>query len=367
MLILILQTTGITTLIAGILALILVIADRYFADYGECTIEINGKRKETVKGGSSLLSSLNSKQIYLASACGGRGSCGLCKCKVISGGGPLLPTEKPFLTKQEIADNIRLSCQVKVKENIQIEIPEEIFNIRKFKAKVEKIEDHTYDIKELTLKLISPAKIDFQAGQYVQLHSKKYGKVKQSVSRAYSIASSPSNDDFIQLIIRKVPDGICTTWVHDWLKEGEEVEFTGPFGDFVIQDTKADMLFIAGGSGKAPIKSMVQWLHEHNSDRRMVYFFGARAVKDLYLTEYFEKFEKMLPDFSYVPVLSQPEENDKWEGRTGYITKYLHEFVKDCENSEAYLCGSPAMLNAMVKGLVKCGVKEENIFYDSFG
>ena len=366
MILLILQTTGIVTLIAGVLAIILVIAERYLADYGECTIDINGKKKEIVKGGSSLLSSLNEKKIYLASACGGRGSCGFCKCKVLSGGGPLLPTEKPFLTAAEITDNVRLSCQVKVKEDIKIEIPEDIFNIRKFKAVVEKIVDYTYDIKELTLRINEPDTISFKAGQYIQLHSKKYAKVKHSVSRAYSISSNPENPQIVQVIIRKVTEGICTTWVHEHISEGEEIEFTGPFGDFFIQDTDADMLFIAGGSGKAPIKSMVEYLDQKKSNRRMVYFFGARTVKDLYLTEYFHEFENTLADFTYVPVLSQPDESDNWQGRQGYITKYLAEFVKDCANTEAYLCGSPAMINAMVKGLHACGIKEENIYYDSF-
>ncbi|MCF7918765.1 MAG: 2Fe-2S iron-sulfur cluster binding domain-containing protein [Candidatus Cloacimonetes bacterium] len=366
MLILILQTTGLTALIAGLLSLILVIAERYLADYGECKIDINGKRKEVVKGGSSLLATLNEKKIYLASACGGRGSCGFCKCLVLDGGGPLLPTEKPFLTTDEISQNIRLACQVKIKQDIKIQIPEAIFNIRKYKAVVEKIVDFTYDIKELTFRLLEPATIDFKAGQYVQLHTRSYEKIKNPVSRAYSISSNPSQSNLLQLIIRRVPEGICTTWVHDYLKEGEEIEFTGPFGDFYIRETEADMLFIAGGSGKAPIKSMLEWLAENKSQRRMVYFFGARAVQDLYLTEYFHDFEKKLADFNYVPVLSQPLENDKWEGRTGYITQYLTEFVRDCANTEAYLCGSPAMINAMVKGLKECGIKDEKIYYDSF-
>ncbi|MDP8221159.1 MAG: 2Fe-2S iron-sulfur cluster-binding protein [Candidatus Stygibacter frigidus] len=204
MIYLVLQTTIIMMITGGVLALLLVIAEKYLADYGECKIDINGKREETVKGGSSLLNSLNSKNIFLASACGGRGSCGFCKCKVIKGGGPLLPTEKPFLTSEEIADNIRLSCQVKIKNDIEIELPEEIFNIRKFKAKVTSIKEYTYDIKELTLDL-TDSTIDFKSGQYIQLHSPRYGKVKQSVSRAYSISSNETNKNVVQVIIRLVP------------------------------------------------------------------------------------------------------------------------------------------------------------------
>ncbi|MCD6182351.1 MAG: 2Fe-2S iron-sulfur cluster binding domain-containing protein [Candidatus Cloacimonetes bacterium] len=362
----ILTTIAIVGGMAGFLALLLVVAEMFFANYGEVIIDINGKRKLKVKGGSSLLSTLNENKIYLASACGGRGSCGFCKCKVRSGGGPLLPTEKPFLSPDEIKDNVRLSCQVKVKEDIAIIIPEEIFNVRQFAGVVSKIEDHTYDIKELTIQLTQPTEINFKAGQYVQLQSPRYGKIKQKVSRAYSISSSPDHTDYIQLIIRRVPDGICTTWVHDFLKEGDEVSFTGPFGDFFIQDTRADMLFVAGGSGKAPIKAMLEYLDARNSTRRMGYFFGARSRKDLYLDDLFATWEKSMRNFAYYPVLSQPTEQCEWDGRCGYVMPYFDEFIQDVNNTEAYLCGSPGMIAAVVKYLVSKGIPKEKIYFDSF-
>ncbi len=362
----ILNTVLIVSGITGFLAFMLVVAEYFFANYGDCTININGKKKLVVKGGSSLLSTLNENKIYLASACGGRGSCGFCKCKVESGAGPLLPTEKPFLSPEEINDGVRLSCQVKVKEDIKITIPEEIFNIKKFNAVVEKIEDMTYDIKELTLRLKQPESIDFKAGQYVQLEAPPYEKSKNRVSRAYSISSNPKQDDLIQLIIRRVPEGICTTYVFDYLKEGDDVNFTGPFGDFFIRDTKADIFFVAGGSGKAPIKSMLKYMETVGTDRRMIYFFGARSKKDLYYTELFESYEKKFGDFTYVPVLSQPTEECEWEGRCGYIPPFFKEFLKDPANTEAYLCGSPGMINAVVGDLKKLGVAEDKIYYDSF-
>ncbi len=353
--------------ISGGLALLLVLADMFIANYGECTIDINnGKKQIKVEGGSSLLTLLGDNNLFIPSACGGRGSCGFCKVKVLEGGGPLLPTEKPYLNAQELKDNIRLSCQIKVKEDIKIWIPPELFSIKRFRAKVAKIEDYTYDIKGLTFKLIEPTRIEFKAGQYVQLETKPYAKNKSTVSRAYSISSNPDHEDILQLIIRRVPEGICTTWVHDHLNEGDEISFTGPFGDFVIQDTEADMFFIAGGSGKAPIKSMVEYLHNHGSKRRMVYFFGARTKKDLYLTEHFREYEKKLPDFTYVPVLSQPEEGSDWDGRTGYVLPYFQEFMRDPAKTEAYLCGSPGMISAVTKELKKLGVPEDRIFYDSF-
>ncbi len=362
----ILNTVLIVAGISGFLALLLVVADFFFANYGDCKININKKKEIIVKGGDSLLSSLNEQKIFLPSACGGRGSCGFCKCKVESGGGPLLPTEKPFLSTEELKNNIRLSCQVKVKENIKIHISEDIFNIKKFKAKVTKIKDMTYDIKEITFKLLEPNEINFKAGQYVQLVAPRYAKVRQSVSRAYSISSSPYHTDFIQLIIRKVPEGICSTWVHEHLKVENEVNFTGPFGDFYIRDTKADMLFVAGGSGKAPIKSMLEYLAKRKSKRRMGYFFGARIRKELYHTELFEMLEKKMYDFKYFPILSQPTEACEWDGRCGYVMPFFNEFIKDPPNMEAYLCGSPGMIAAVVKELTGRGIPEEKIYFDSF-
>jgi len=366
MIITILNTVLIVSGITGILALLLVIADYFFANYGDCQITINKKKEITVKGGSSLLSTLNEQKIFLPSACGGRGSCGFCKCQVESGGGPLLPTEKPFLSEEEIKNNIRLSCQVKVKQNIEIQIPEDIFNIRKFKAKVTAIKDLTYDIKELTLKLLEPESITFKAGQYVQLVAPPYAKIRQSVSRAYSISSNPDHNDYIQLIIRKVPEGICTTWVHEFLKVDDEVNFTGPFGEFYIRDTDADMIFVAGGSGKAPIKSMLEWLAKRQNPRRMGYFFGARQRQELYYTELFDELEKELPNFKYYPVLSQPTETCDWEGRCGYVMPFFSEFIKDPAHTEAYLCGSPGMIASVVKDLEKRGIPLDKIYYDSF-
>jgi len=362
----ILNTILIVSAISGFLAFLLVIAEIFFANYGECKIDINGKKELTVKGGNSLLTSLSNNKIFLASACGGRGSCGFCKCKVIEGGGPLLPTEKPFLEQNEIANFVRLACQVKVKNDIKIEIPEEIFNIRKFKTEVIDITDLTYDIKEFTFKLIEPKEIIFKAGQYVQFEAPRYPKSKQLVSRAYSISCSPRYKDKIQLIIRKVPEGICTTYIFNYLKKGDPVNLTGAFGDFYIRDTENDIFFVAGGSGKAPIKSMVEKLFEAGSKRKMVYFFGARTKKDLYYTELFEHYEKKLPDFLYIPILSQPTPECDWKGRTGFIPEYFPEFIRKPEKTEAYLCGSPGMISAVVKGLTKIRVPEEQIFFDKF-
>ncbi len=363
----ILKDVLVASAISAVLAMILVIAQRYLNDYGDCKVVINDKREVTVKGGASLLNSLSDKQIFLPSACGGRGSCGTCKCQVISGGGPLLPTEKPFLSKKELEDRIRLSCQVKIKSDISIQIPDAIFNIRKYKAIVHEIIDYTYDIKGITFALSVPDKIDFKAGQYVQLESQPYAKVKQKAIRAYSISSKPEDNDRIQLIIRLVPEGLCTTWVHKYLKVGDEVNFTGPYGDFYLRDTDADILFVAGGSGKAPIKSMLEHLQVVGTNRKMTYYFGAREPKDLYLTDEMLSFESVFSNFKYEPVLSHVNDNSGWNGKTGFVMPYFKETIQNANNTEAYLCGSPGMINAVTKALRDLGVPADKIFYDSFG
>jgi Na+-transporting NADH:ubiquinone oxidoreductase subunit F len=345
----------------------MVLAQRWLSNYGEVNVNINGKRDITVKGGNSLLATLGDQQIFIPSACGGRGSCGACKCQVHEGGGPLLPTERPLLSKAEQADNIRLACQIKVKSDIKIQIPDEIFNIRRFHSVIEEIIDYTYDIKGITFKLQNGETIDFKAGQYVQLETVPYGKVKQKVVRAYSISSKPEINDRIQLIIRLVPDGICSTWVHKFIKKGDRVNFTGPYGDFYLRDTEADILFVAGGSGKAPIKSMLEHLKEVGTNRKMTYFFGARTTKDIYLSDEFEAFEKHFNDFTYVPVLSHASPEENWQGKTGFVMPYFKEAIRDPKNTEAYLCGSPGMIAAVTKSLKEYGISEDKIYYDSFG
>lgn len=368
MFIVILKDIALLSAIGVVLSVIMVIAQRWLSNYGECKIDINGKRDIVVTGGNSLLSSLSDKQIFLPSACGGRGSCGACKCQIDSGGGPLLPTERPLLTAEEIAQgNIRLACQVKVKSDIRIEIPSSIFNIRRYHATISEIIDYTYDIKGITFKFAEGEKIDFLAGQYVQLDTAPYPGMKQTVSRAYSISSKPEIKDSLQLIIRYVPDGICTTWVHQHLKVGDRVTLTGPYGDFFIRDTNADIIFVAGGSGKAPIKSMLEHLAVIGCNRRMTYFFGAKTLKDLYLTEEIKAFEQVFPEFRYEPVLSQPESNDNWKGKTGYVMPYFKDVIRDANNTEAYLCGSPGMINAVTKSLMENGIPIDKIYYDSFG
>lgn len=352
--------------IATFLAILMVIADSTIANYGEVKITANEEKEYTVRGGSSLLSTLMGEEVFIPSACGGRGSCGLCKVKVLEGAGQYLPTELPWMSEEETAEGIRLSCQIKVKNDMRIQIPEELFSVKQYRAKCARIRDLTHDIKELTLELIEPETIEFTAGKFLQLQTPEYELTDEPVYRAYSMSSPPSVTDSVEIEVRLVPNGICTTYVHNYLKEGDEVIFNGPYGDFYLRDTDRKAVCIAGGSGMAPIKSILLDMLDKGIDRKVEYFFGAVSKRDLFLVDEMRELEKKLPDFSYIPALSAPQEEDEWDGETGLITEVLDRHLESGEEVEAYLCGSPGMIDACVAVLTKKGVPEELIYYDKF-
>lgn len=358
---------GIVLVITTLLTLLVVIADSTIGDYGEVRIVINDDKEVTVEGGKPLLASLKEHEIFIPSACGGRGSCGLCKCKVKRGAGPVLPTELPWLSKEELEEGVRLSCQLKVKNDFEIEIPPELFNIKQFTTEVSHIRDLTHDIREVRLKLEDPDSISFRAGQFIQFEVPEYELTEEPVYRAYSISSSPFETGMIELEIRYVPNGICTTYVHQHLKEGDRVIINGPYGDFFLRDTDADIIFIAGGSGMAPIKSILHTMKQNQNPRKTRYFFGARSKRDLFLVDEMRQLEEAIPDFKFIPALSEPQEEDLWDGETGLITEVVDKHVENGENKEAYLCGSPGMIDACIKVLSKKGIPEEKIYYDKFG
>lgn len=363
----ILTTVLSVSLISGGLALIIVVSEYFLNNYGECKLDINkGDKQLTVNGGSSLLNSLSEHKIYLPSACGGKATCGLCKVQVLDGGGPILPTETPYLSKEEIEQGYRLSCQVKVKTNLALLIPEELFNIRAYQATVEKIDTLTHDIKGVKLRLPDDEEINFKAGQYVQLHTKPYGKVKDSVFRAYSIASVPSTKKEIELIVRLVPEGICTTFVHEHLSEGDSVMISGPYGDFYLRGNCSELVLIAGGSGLAPIRSIIFDILEKGLDLKMNFFFGAVTKKDLYYLDEFSELAAQNENFTFTPALSGPDPDDEWEGETGLITEVVERYVENADGKESYLCGSPGMINACLNVLDKKGFNQDKIFYDKF-
>lgn len=356
----------VVSLIAGALAAVLVVAEYYLANYGPCKITVNDEKELTVQGGKDLLGLLTAEKLFIPSACGGRATCGLCKVKVLEGAGPILPTEEPYLDKAERASNVRLACQVKVRGDLRIEIPKELLAIREYACRCAKIVDLTHDMKLFRLELTDPATIDYIPGQYVQLRTPPYGKSRSEVYRAYSISSDPAEEGVIELIIRLVPGGICTTYCFEHLKEGDEMRFNGPYGDFRLSESPSPIVFIAGGSGMAPIKCMLHHMKNTANPRKAVYFFGANTVKELCLTDLMRQFESELADFRFVPVVASTQDSPDWDGETGLVTEAVQRGLTDASKHEAYLCGSPGMIDACIKVLTGLGMPETSIFYDKF-
>ena len=361
-----LASVGAISALTTVLAVLMVIADATIANYGSVKLTINNEKVLEVRGGRPLLSTLMSEEIFIPSACGGRGSCGLCKVEVVKGGGQYLPTELPWISEDERAKNVRLSCQFKVKNDIEIAIPPELFNVKQYSSRVTRIRDLTHDIKELTLELMEPAEISYVPGQFIQFQTPEYELTDEPVYRAYSMSSVPSDPRNVQIEVRYVPNGICTTYVHKYLKEGDEVIFNGPYGEFFLRDTQRDAVFIAGGSGMAPVKSILTAMKEAGNPRRSRYFFGAVSRRDLFLVEEMKELESAIPNFQYIPALSEPKEGDDWDGEVGLITEVLAKHLESGDNVEAYLCGSPGMIDACIRVLTSKGVPQELIFFDKF-
>lgn len=360
-------TTATVTAFTGILAFLLTLADRTIGNYGEMKIIINEEKEYIVDGGDSLLASLIEEKIFIPSACGGKGTCGYCKVEVLEGGGPVLPTELPFLTEEEINRNVRLSCQCKVKEDMKIRIPEELFNVREYEVKVESIEDMTSEIKKLRLRFKEGEEINFKPGQYMQLKTPIYEGNDEEVYRAYSIASPPSQKDYIDLIIGYVPGGKATTYVHKFLKEGDIIEINGPYGDFYYQDKyDNEMVLVAVGTGMAPILSILYHMKDNNINRKATFYFGAKTPEDLFLLDEMKDFEENLYDFKFVPTLSRVIDEHNWTGERGRVNVALDKHIKSPDDKEAYLCGSPGMIDSVISVLMEKGILEELIYYDKF-
>lgn len=351
--------------LAAGLAAILVIAQRFIADYGECEITINDDRTFTTSGGKSLLESLKEEKVFIPSACGGRGTCAYCKVQVPKGGGPLVPIEEPYLTPDEIQDGVRLSCQVKVRNNVRIQVPDELFAIREYSCRCTRIVDLTHDIKEFQIKLDDPPELAYVPGQYIQLVCPPYNG-NEEVFRAYSIASDPEQDGSINLVIRLVPGGICTTWCFEHLKEGDELRMNGPYGEFRLSENDSPMVFIAGGTGMAPMKSILHHMRNTGNQRPVTYFFGVNSTEELFYGDLMKDFETQLSNVSFVPVVARPQPGSEWGGETGLVTEALERHGADISGHEAYLCGSPGMIDASMAVLQKIGVTEDRIFFDKF-
>lgn len=348
-----------------LLAAGLMIAERFLINYGICKLDINaGEKPLEVEGGQTLLSSLYANEIFIPSACGGKGSCGHCKITVTSGGGPVLPTETPHLTRKEVRSGIRLACQVKIREDIYIRIPEDFLNIKLFSSTVESTRRLTHDIKEIRLNLGDSQEISHRPGQYVQVQAPS---PDGPVFRAYSISSPVYEPTAVELVVRLVPGGIGSTYLHN-LEENDEVAFTGPYGDFYLnEDPSVEIICVGGGCGMAPMKNIIYTLYDRWPDRSCWLFFGCRTTEDIFYLERFKELESKHTNFHVIYALSdelKPEE--KWDGETGFIHLSVDKYLEHGIPRQAFLCGPPLMIQAVTRVLEEKGIRPEDIFYDEF-
>ena len=403
---------SITVFLIVILSLvgILLYARDKLAPKGEVNLKINDLEM-AVSPGSNLLSTLSGNGIFLPSACGGGGTCGMCKCQITEGGGSILPTETGFFTRKEQHNHWRLGCQVKIRENLTIKVPEAVLGIKKWECEVISNRNVATFIKEFVVKLPDGEAMDFLPGGYVQIDVPryetsfrdflieeqyrddwdKYGmwdfKIsnKEETFRAYSMANYPAEKNLIKLNIRiatppwdnakkqymNVPPGLCSTYIFS-RKPGDKVIMSGPYGEFHIKDTKNEMIYIGGGAGMAPLRSHIFHLFNTlKTDRKVSYWYGARSLREVFYEDEFRAIEKKFPNFTFNLALSEPLPEDNWKGYTGFIHKVLLENYlcehESPEDIEYYFCGPPQMNSAVLKTLDVMGVPKENIAFDDFG
>jgi Na+-transporting NADH:ubiquinone oxidoreductase subunit F len=418
------------TIVILVLVFILLYAQAKLVQSGDVTVTINGEKELVVPAGSTLLNTLSGQSILLPSACGGGGTCAMCKCVVSEGGGDVLPTEEGHLSRGEKLGNVRLSCQVKVKQDMQVRIPDEIFGIKKWECEVVSNYNVATFIKEFVVKLPEGETLDFEAGGYIQIdvpaievdfkdmditahpddHPNpnefqgdwdKFGlwdlkmKNPEPIYRAYSMANHPAEGNIVMLTIRiatppfdraingwmVVNPGICSSFVFS-RKPGDKVFVSGPYGEFFIKETEAEMIYVGGGAGMAPMRShLFHLFHTLKTGRKVSYWYGGRSKKELFYIEHFRKIEREFPNFTFHIVLSDPMPEDNWnsksslqdegDGFTGFvhqalIDNYLSD-VEEPEEIEFYFCGPPMMNQAVIKMTSDFGIPDENVSFDDFG
>ncbi len=353
---------------AGVLLLLagaLILAERRLVNYGPCHIDINaGKRPIDVDGGQTLLSALIGEQIYIPSACGGKGSCGYCKVVVTSGGGRILPTETPYLTRPQLRRGLRLACQVKVREDMQIRIPDDVLNVMLFHATVTGVRALTADIKEIRMTLNEPAEISYRPGQYVQIETPS---PDGPVFRAYSISSPHYERREIELNVRLIPDGLASTYLHT-LTEGDPIAFTGPYGDWrMTEDEDVELICVAGGVGLAPMKNIIYSFLRRWPQRTCRLFFGCRTAEDIYYRTEFDRLASTHPHFHVTYAISDPPApGEAWDGHTGFIHLTVDTVLTRGAKRQAFICGPPEMIEAVTQVLYSKGLSEHDVFSDTF-
>jgi len=379
---------------------------------GKVKIVINGEKELIVETGSSVLTTLSNEKIYLPSACGGSGTCGLCRCRVTSGGGEILPTEVDFFTRKEQHSQWRLGCQVKVKENMEIEVPEEVLGVKKWECEVVSNHNVSTYIKEFVVKLPEGEFLKFRSGGYIQIdipvcevdfktdidveteYREEWDQMKiwdlkmkntEPTFRAYSMANHPAEGNIIMLNIRIAPPpwdrskgsfmnvnpGVCSSYIFS-RKPGDKVTISGPYGDFFIKDTQNEIIFVGGGAGMAPMRSHIFHLFKtEKTTRKVSFWYGARSAREIFYQKEFEEIAAQFPNFQFNIALSEPKPEDKWTGYTGFIHQVLFDNylskLEAPEDIEYYLCGPPIMNSSVTTMLDNLGVPPENIAFDDFG
>jgi len=396
------------TCIVMVLALLILFAKSKLVNTGDIVVEVNGDQDKsfTAPAGDKLLNMLSSQGIFVSSACGGGGSCGQCRVVIKEGGGDILPTELSHINKREAKEGCRLACQVNVKQNLKIELPEEIFGVKKWDCEVISNDNKATFIKELKLRIPDGEDVPFRAGGFIQIeapeHEVSYADfdvpqeyrgdwdkfnlfryrsvVKEPTVRAYSMANYPDEKGIIMLNVRiatpppsnpDVPPGIMSSYIWS-LKAGDKVTISGPFGEFFAKDTDAEMIFIGGGAGMAPMRSHIfDQLKRLKSKRKITFWYGARSLREMFYEDDFNHLQEENENFTWHVALSDPQPEDNWTGYTGFIHNVLlenylrnHPAPEDCE---FYMCGPPMMNAAVIKMLKDLGVEDENIMLDDFG
>ncbi len=395
-----------------LLVMVLLIARAKLTPQGEVTLTINDEKEMVVSPGNTILQTLTEQKIFLPSACGGGGTCGMCKCQVFEGAGDILPTEKGFFTRKEQNDNWRLGCQVKVKDNLKIGVPKEVMGIKKWECEVVSNDNVATFIKEFVVRLPEGENLDFRSGGYIQIDVPKIEvdfskditiqdeyrpdwdafkmwdlkmKNPEPTYRAYSMANHPAEGNIVMLNIRiatppwdrkkngfmNVNPGICSSFIFS-RKPGDKVMISGPYGEFFIKPTDREMMFIGGGAGMAPMRSHIfDLFHTKKTSRKATFWYGARSNSEIFYEDHFRKIEEEFPNFNFQIALSEPKEEDNWNGSVGFIHKVIFdEYLskhEEPEEIEYYLCGPPMMNDAVQKMLYDLGVSDEMIAFDDFG
>ncbi|ABS09685.1 NADH:ubiquinone reductase (Na(+)-transporting) subunit F [Shewanella baltica] len=397
---------GMFTLVVCLLVIVILIAKKQLVASGEVTISINEDAEKSIQvaAGDKLLGALASQSIFIPSACGGGGTCGQCRVKIKSGGGDILPTEMGHITKKEAKEGCRLACQVSVKTDMELELDEEIFGVKKWQCKVISNDNKATFIKELLLELPAGEDVRFKAGGYIQIEAPahvvkyadfdipekyrgdwdKYGlfdivsTVNEEVLRAYSMANYPDEKGRIMLNVRiatppsaNVPAGKMSSYIFN-LKAGDTVTISGPFGEFFVKETDAEMVFIGGGAGMAPMRSHIfDQLKSKKTTRKMSFWYGARSTREVFYQADFDALAAENDNFVWHVALSEPLPEDNWTGYTGFIHNVIYEnYLKNHkapEDCEYYMCGPPIMNSSVIKMLESLGVEPENILLDDFG